>query len=87
MQDLVEKLQNKLRNFKRQIEEAEEIAALNLAKYRKAQVHLQQYHKICTLLKHQQAEAEEAEERAGLNEQAMSKLRVLGRAGSAAPFL
>ena len=42
---------------------------------------------ICTLLKHQQAEAEEAEERAGLNEQAMSKLRVLGRAGSAAPFL
>ena len=38
MQDLVEKLQNKLRNFKRQIEEAEEIAALNLAKYRKAQV-------------------------------------------------
>ena len=34
-----------------------------------------------------QAEAEEAEERAGLNEQAISKLRVLGRAGSAAPFL
>jgi len=34
-----------------------------------------------------QAEAEEAEERAGLNEQAMSKLRVMGRAGSAAPFL
>merc|ERR1719340_306750 len=29
-----------------------------------------------------QAEAEEAEERAGLNEQAMSKLRVMGRAGS-----
>ena len=38
VQDLVEKLQNKLRNYKRQIEEAEEIAALNLAKYRKAQV-------------------------------------------------
>merc|ERR1719361_1584026 len=57
-------------DFKRQIEEAEEIAALNLAKFRKAQ-----------------AEAEEAEERAGLNEQAMSKLRVMGRAGSAAPFL
>ena len=33
------------------------------------------------------AEAEEAEERAGLSEQAMSKLRVIGRAGSAAPFL
>ena len=37
----MEKLQNKLRNFKRQIEEAEEIAALNLAKYRKAQVTIQ----------------------------------------------
>ena len=37
MQDLVEKLQTKLRNYKRQIEEAEEIAAINLAKYRKAQ--------------------------------------------------
>jgi len=70
MQDLVDKLQTKLRNFKRQIEEAEEIAALNLAKYRKAQ-----------------AEAEEAEERAGLTEHAMSKLKVYGRAGSAAPFL
>ena len=40
MQDLVEKLQNKLRNFKRQIEEAEEIAALNLAKYRQTQANL-----------------------------------------------
>ena len=38
MQELVDKLQTKLRNFKRQIEEAEEIAALNLAKFRKAQV-------------------------------------------------
>jgi hypothetical protein len=27
-----------LRNFKKQIEEAEEIAAMNLAKFRKAQV-------------------------------------------------
>ena len=34
MQDLVDKMQNKLRAYKRQIEEAEEIAALNLAKYR-----------------------------------------------------
>ena len=37
-QDLVEKLQNKLRNYKRQIEEAEEIAALNLAKFRKVRL-------------------------------------------------
>ena len=37
MQELVDKLQMKLRNFKRQIEEAEEIAALNLAKFRQTQ--------------------------------------------------
>merc|ERR1719510_1337422 len=42
MHDLVEKLQNQVRTYKRQIEEAEEIAALNLAKFRKAQVDLQQ---------------------------------------------
>ncbi len=38
MQELVERLQTRLRNYKRQIEEAEEIAALNLAKFRKTQV-------------------------------------------------
>ena len=53
MQDLVEKLQNKLRNFKRQIEEAEEIAALNLAKYRKAQVTIQHDQIHMTKLQHQ----------------------------------
>ena len=37
MQELVDKLQNKVRSYKKQIEEAEEIAALNLAKFRKAQ--------------------------------------------------
>jgi len=41
MQDLVEKLQNQVRAYKRQIEEAEEIAALNLAKFRKTQQDLQ----------------------------------------------
>lgn len=35
--DLVDKLQQKIRSYKKQIEEAEEIAAINLAKYRKAQ--------------------------------------------------
>ena len=35
MQELVDKLQNKVKSYKKQIEEAEEIAALNLAKYRK----------------------------------------------------
>ncbi|CAF0731333.1 unnamed protein product [Adineta steineri] len=41
LQDLSEKLQNKIKVYKRQVEEAEEIAALNLAKYRKAQTDLE----------------------------------------------
>merc|ERR1711931_474041 len=36
MHDLVDKLQLKVKTYEKQIEEAEEIAALNLAKYRKA---------------------------------------------------
>merc|ERR1712133_55882 len=40
MQDLVDKLQQEVKTYKKQIEEAEEIAALNLAKYRKAQQEL-----------------------------------------------
>merc|ERR1719468_906276 len=35
MQALIDQLQGKVRSYKKQIEEAEEIAALNLAKYRK----------------------------------------------------
>merc|ERR1711937_583964 len=34
MQGLIEQLQGKIKSYKKQIEEAEEIAALNLAKYR-----------------------------------------------------
>jgi len=41
LQDLSEKLQNKIKIYKRQVEEAEEIAALNLAKYRKVQTELE----------------------------------------------
>merc|ERR1712117_727534 len=40
MSDLANKLQQKIKTYKNQIEEAEEIAALNLAKYRKAQQEL-----------------------------------------------
>ena len=36
MQGLIDQLQGKIKSYKKQIEEAEEIAALNLAKYRKA---------------------------------------------------
>ena len=34
MQALIDQLQGKIKSYKKQIEEAEEIAALNLAKYR-----------------------------------------------------
>merc|ERR1719336_2905335 len=41
MQELVDKLQNKVKSYKKQIEEVEEIAALNLAKFRKVQADLE----------------------------------------------
>merc|ERR1712224_587524 len=41
LQDMIDKLQNKIKTYKRQVEEAEEIAAINLAKYRKVQVELE----------------------------------------------
>merc|ERR1712003_523792 len=37
MQGLIDQLQGKVKSYKKQIEEAEEIAALNLAKYRQVQ--------------------------------------------------
>ncbi len=40
MQGLIDQLQGKIKSYKKQIEEAEEIAALNLAKYRQAQSQL-----------------------------------------------
>ena len=42
MTDLASKLQGKIKTYKKQIEEAEEIAALNLAKFRKAQQELEE---------------------------------------------
>ena len=42
MNDFVNKLQETLKTYKYQIEEAEEIAALNLAKYRKVQQQLEE---------------------------------------------
>ena len=41
LQEFIEKLQGKIRAFKKQVEDAEEIAALNLAKYKKAQSELE----------------------------------------------
>lgn len=40
MQTLIDQLQGKIKTYKKQIEEAEEIAALNLAKFRQAQANL-----------------------------------------------
>merc|ERR1711929_38915 len=37
MQSLIDQLQGKIKSYKKQIEEAEEIAALNLAKFRQVQ--------------------------------------------------
>merc|ERR1740128_677223 len=42
MQALIDQLQGKIKSYKKQIEEAEEIAALNLAKFRQVQGNLQQ---------------------------------------------
>merc|ERR1711981_726080 len=40
MQTLIDQLQGKIKSYKKQIEEAEEIAALNLAKFRQTQANL-----------------------------------------------
>ena len=40
MQSLIDQMQGKIKSYKKQIEEAEEIAALNLAKYRQVQASL-----------------------------------------------
>ena len=42
MQALIDQLQSKIKSYKKQIEEAEEIAALNLAKYRKSHQELEE---------------------------------------------
>ena len=56
---------HQVKTYKKQIEEAEEIAALNLAKFRKVQ-----------------ADLEEADERADLNEQLVAKFKARGRSGT-----
>merc|ERR1711997_927711 len=53
MSDLANKLQQKIKTYKNQIEEAEEIAALNLAKYRKAQQELEEAEERSNLAENQ----------------------------------
>merc|ERR1711902_349689 len=49
MQNLIDQLQGKIKSYKKQIEEAEEIAALNLAKFRKTQTGLGEVQERCDL--------------------------------------
>merc|ERR1711872_526024 len=49
MQGLIDELQHKVRSYKKQIEEAEEIAALNLAKFRQTQGSLASSAERCDL--------------------------------------
>merc|ERR1712165_571437 len=52
MQTLIDQLQGKIKTYRKQIEEAEEIAALNLAKYRQAQASLQESEQRADLNEH-----------------------------------
>ena len=49
MQALVDQLQGKIKTYKKQIEEAEEIAAMNLAKFRQTQSNLGDAHERADL--------------------------------------
>merc|ERR1711997_826584 len=58
MQALVDQLQSKIKSYKKQIEEAEEIAALNLAKFRQAQAQLGEAAQTADLNEHAWAKAQ-----------------------------
>merc|ERR1711990_930529 len=47
MQSVMDQLQGKIKSYKKQLEEAEEIAAMNLAKFRKVQSNLQEASQVC----------------------------------------
>ena len=49
MQSLIDQLQSRIKGYKKQIEEAEEIACLNLAKYRATQAHLSESSERATI--------------------------------------
>ena len=92
MQALIDQLQGKIKSYKKQIEEAEEIAALNLAKFRQAQAST-----IASILHHlssramykysyiMQASVSDANERADSNEQHLAKNRARARSASIGP--
>ena len=80
---MIDQLQGKVKSYKKQIEEAEEIAALNLAKFRQVQSHSQSFGNFIAQV---QANLAGSIERADLNEQALAKARARGRSASMGPL-
>ena len=90
MQGLIESLQQKIKTYKKQIEEAEEIAALNLAKLRQVgptkSFSIFFLHRILHIFHQVQATLGASIERADLNEQALAKSRARARSMSVGPM-
>ena len=78
-----------MKGYKRQIEEAEEIAALNLAKYRQVTVILYNIPRNTRVILNTlqvQTNLTGSNERADLNEQALAKSRARARSCSIGPM-
>ena len=86
MQSMIDQLQGKVKSYKKQIEEAEEIAALNLAKFRQVQLHPRLAASLQSSSTQVQANLAGSIERADLNEQALAKARARGRSASMGPL-
>ena len=82
---MIDQLQGKVKSYKKQIEEAEEIAALNLAKFRQVQLHSQSFG-LQSSSAQVQTNLAGSIERADLNEQALAKTRARGRSASMGPL-
>ena len=87
MQVLIDQLQGKIKSYKKQIEEDEEIAALNLAKFRQVRAPIDplQLKSLYNLLQ-VQTNLTGSVERADLNEQALAKSRARARSCSIGPM-
>ena len=83
---MIDQLQGKVKSYKKQIEEAEEIAALNLAKFRQVQLHSRLAASLQSSSTQVQANLAGSIECADLNEQALAKARARGRSASMGPL-
>ena len=87
MQVLIDQLQGKIKSYKKQIEEDEEIAALNLAKFRQVRAPIDPLQLKCLYnLLQVQTNLTGSVERADLNEQALAKSRARARSCSIGPM-